>query len=626
MLDVILSLLGFLLVAGVIGCVFGLPIWAFVRTRELPRLRARVEQLEREVGRLRRRGVEPAAAPAPVMAPPPHEEEILTAIPVARHRRLLAVPRADAATLEAWIGRQGLGWAAVVLLLFAAAFFLKHAFENAWIGELGRVSLGILAGAGLCLAGYGYYRRGWRLFSQMLTSAGVVLLYLATFGAFGYYHLLPQERAAGFLVALVAEAGALALLYDAPAIAIMAVVGGLLNPVLLHTDRDQYRSLFTYLVVLDTGVVVLSLCRRWPALATVALAGTQALFWAWYTEHYHPEKLTAALLFQCVVFALFLAHHAAVPLLRLRRLNAEGLIGVVLNAFLFAAAGYVLLNEDYHVWMGSLAVGMAIVYTALAWLALRRHPDDTTHVAVLVATALAFVAAVFPLQTEAGWIGVGWAAEGAALWWFGLRVRSRPLGVLGAVLLVLAVGRLLFVDTPWDFREPFVPIFNGYALPALAIAACVLAAAAAARRFHRLPGDLDDVERVAGMTGIVLVWLILSLETYQYFTAQGGPYAEDSYRRTARMSLSVLWAAYAALVLVLGFRLRSRPLRWSALGLFGLTLGKVVLVDMAGLAGFYRVAAFFALSVMMGAAAWGYQKLGAARLAADREELGHDKK
>ncbi len=460
----------------------------------------------------------------------------------------------------------------------------------------------------------------------MLTAAGVVLLYLATFGAFGYYHLLPQERAGVFLVALIIEAGALAVLYEAPAIAVMAVVGGLLNPILLHSDRDQYPALFTYLALLDAGVVALSLVRRWPAVTTVALVGTQGLFWGWYAEHYHPEKLEAALAFQVVVFVLFAAHHAAIALLRRGKVSPEGLVDLVLNAFAFAAAAYVLLDEDYHVWMGTLAVGLAIVYTALGWLSLRRNPDDTLHVVVLTATALAFVAMVFPLQTEAAWIGLGWAAEGAALWWFGLRVRSRPLLALGAAFGVLAVGRLVFVDTPWGGRLPFVPIFNRYGLPALGITACVLDAAAAARHFRRKAGDLADVaQRVAGMTGVVLAWLVLSMETYQFFTAREGLYAEDFYRRMAQTALSVLWAAYAAVVLALGFRLRSRPLRWSALGLFGLTFAKVVLVDMAGLAGFYRVAAFFALSVMMGAGAWGYQKLGAARLEAELEEVGNVK-
>src|SRR5207248_10237337 len=144
--------------------------------------------------------------------------------------------------------RHWLGWAAIVLLLFATAFFLKYAFENRWIGELGRVTLGITAGVALCLAGLRYHRRGWRIFSQMVTAGGVVLLYLSTFGAFAYYHLIPQTPAAAVLMAIVGETAALAVLYEAPAIALMAVIGGLLVPILLHTDRDQYRDLFIYLL------------------------------------------------------------------------------------------------------------------------------------------------------------------------------------------------------------------------------------------------------------------------------------------------------------------------------------------------------------------------------------------
>jgi uncharacterized membrane protein len=527
----------------------------------------------------------------------------------------------DAATLEAWIGRRGLGWVAVVLLLFATAFFLKYAFENRWIGELGRVAIGVLAGLALCLGGYRYHRRGWRIFSQMLSAGGVVLLYLATFAAFGYYHLIPQAPAAGYLIALVVETAALAALYEAPAIALMAVIGGLLVPILLHTDRDQYRSLFTYLVILNAGMAGLALFRRWRAVGSVALIGSQILFWLWYTEHYHPEKRAAALGFQAALFAIYLAYGVLAHVVRRRPADAEDLVRLVVNACLFTLAGYGMLDEDYHVWMGSAALGLAAVYAALGWLVLRLRPEDQRQLLVVIAVSMGFVAAAIPLQAEAAWIPVGWAVQGLVLWAFAYRIRAAMLRYLGGVLLILAVGRLIFVDTPYLGREPFVPFFNKYGLPATLVAGCLLAAAGIGRR---LLGRLDCADRacvlITGLGGIALLWLILSVETVTYFTARMPRGGDASLERSAQTTLSVAWAVYAALVLWAGFRLRSLPLRWAALAIFASTLAKVLLVDMAGLPGLYRVLALFVLALMMGGAAWAYQKYQHLQLGGEQED------
>src|SRR5262249_48447842 len=153
----------------------------------------------------------------------------------------------------------------------------------------------------------------------------------------------------------------------------------------------------------------------------------------------------------------------------------------------------------------------------LAWLVSSRHAKDQRQLFVLTAIVLGLIATVFPWQLDIAWIGVGWAVEGAVLWWFGLRIRSGPLRVLGALFLVLALGRLLFVDTPMAHLEPFIPILNSYAIPALVVAGCIIVTATVSR-YSPLSGlPLDRIGMwMAGIAGVLLTWFILSMETYQY--------------------------------------------------------------------------------------------------------------
>ncbi|MBM4072481.1 MAG: DUF2339 domain-containing protein [Planctomycetes bacterium] len=652
MLEIMLALLGFSLLAGLVIAVLVVPIVALARSRRVPDLEARLSRLETDLRRLRRsiedglRGdtqataVEPnsahpdesstAVAAEPIMlAAVPGESSDIGSIEVARARK----PSLD---LEAFIGGRGLGWIAVILLLLAGGFFLQQVFEGGFIGELGRVAIGLAIGAGLCFAGWRFQLRGWHVFSQMSTAGGIVLLYLATFATFSFYHLMPREHAVFFLIAVILEAAALAILYEAPAIAIMAVIGGLLTPLLLHSDRDQYLSLFIYLAMLNTGVVALSWLRPgWPVVSTLALAGTHILFWGWYNVSYHPMKLGAAMAFQGTLFGLYLVQAVVGHALTGRRAGIEDLIRLLANAFLVSLAGYILLESSWNLWLGTFAVALAALYAILTWLLLARHADDPRQALTMLAIAMAFLAAVFPLQADAAWIAVGWAAQGLALWWFGLRISSMPLRGLASALLTLAAGRLLLVDTWRAHDRPFVPLFNAYGLPALAVSGSLIVTALLTRRMCRGSIGRDAaLPQVFGLAGMVLLWLVLSVEAYDYFWVQArfapeqarlaqsralddlpGQAAQHVFereihlRQSAQTALSILWAVFAATLLAVGLRRDLPALRWAALGLFGLTLGKVLIVDMERLPGFYRVLAFLMLSIMMAAGAWGYQKV-----------------
>jgi uncharacterized membrane protein len=71
---------------------------------------------------------------------------------------------------------------------------------------------------------------------------------------------------------------ALAAAHNALPIALLAVLGGLLIPVLCSTGVDSRDVLFTYLTVLDLGVLAVTMLRRWRALDVLAFVGKWALF------------------------------------------------------------------------------------------------------------------------------------------------------------------------------------------------------------------------------------------------------------------------------------------------------------------------------------------------------------
>lgn len=628
------------------GGLFIIPFIALHRTRRIDEILARLRSVESQLERLR----PPPPLPPEItlqdadLEPAPGKPRRI----VARPPPVAASPEWSAIDWETWLGARGLGWAAIILLLFATAFFFRELFERNLIGPLGRVSIGLAAGCLACFAGYRQHRKGWPITCQMLTAGGVVLVYLSVFASFGYYRLLSSDAAGVFLVIVVVEAFALAALYEAPTIAAMAIIGGLLNPILLRADTDRYVSLFTYLAILNAGVAGLLLVRRWRVLSLLAIGGTNLIFWMWYEQNYHPTKLTAALVLHGSLAAIWLVHQILGPMTRFAHLDIEDAPRMFLQAIFLATAGYVLLDDRIPQWMGALALGVAILHTAMTWLALRRRPDDPPHAMCEWSLAMGFLATVLLLQADAPWVAVCWAVQGLALWLFSVKIHNTPLRFMGFAFFTLASFRFLFrqILEGDPHPHPFWPILNTFAISGLGVAACFLIASAIARR---LKSDPDSAEflmaRVLGFAGLFFIWVIISVEAYEYFQVQRNvndpavrallqpaevernredyqaflAHRDVRLAKSSEVAVSIVWGLYAIGMLTLGLRLPSRPLRWSALLLFGVTLLKVMVRDMANLPGLYRVAAFFGLSVMMGAAAWGYQKVKISLLADDEE-------
>lgn len=568
----------------------------------------------------------PPQPPPPVAQIPRPSPSISAAPPMPSPIRTRPI---DAERLESIVGRRWLGWAAVVLILLATAFFLKYAFDNRWIGELGRVAIGVAAGIALTTAGYRYHARKWRVFSQILTGGGVVLLYLTAYASFGYYHLATQKAAFIYMAILIAEAAGLALLYDAPAIAVMALLGGFLVPVLLRSDRDQYCALFSYIAAIDLGALVL--LKRWWSLSSIGFFGTHLLFWLWYGDSFHPRKLFAVMIFQTAVFLIFLLSNLGRRLFRRQEVDFDDLDSLVttplrlitnfedfslllVNPFVYFATAYFFLNPNHHEWMGAYAIGMAIVYAGAAKLLLDRRATTRIELLMMIGVALAFVTLAVPIQLRSNWITMAWAVEGLLMLWAGLQLRSQRLHAVAHALFALALLRLVFWDTPWSHRPPFTPVLNKYFLSSLFVFVCLLGAVLV---YRRLVTDKYKTARVLeliiAIVALITLWFLMTVETNTYFAARAalgkmaGAYQHE--RWLGQMALSVMWSIYAALLMVVGFLRRAAAIRWVALSLFAVTIIKVMMVDIAVLQQLYRIIAFLVLGLLLLVVAWGYHKV-----------------
>jgi hypothetical protein len=244
------------------------------------------------------------ASGEPALQTPPPEPPMGPAVPsFARAATPPEPPRRQ--QLETRMGLTWINRIGVLTLIIGVAFFFKYAIDNQWIGETGRVVIGVLAGLATVVAGDVLWRRNQKVFAQGVCGLGVSILYLSFYASFGFYHLLPQAAAFVLMVMVTAMAGALAVRYDAMAIAALGMFGGYSTPLLLSTHQDAPWTFFSYLFLINLGAVAIARFKRWRPIDLMAFLATVILYSAWFGEWFKPEKQVVATAAALAFYALF---------------------------------------------------------------------------------------------------------------------------------------------------------------------------------------------------------------------------------------------------------------------------------------------------------------------------------
>jgi uncharacterized membrane protein len=275
---------------------------------------------------------------------------------------------------------------------------------------------------------------------------------------------------------------------------------------------------------------------------------------------------------------------------------------------------YSLLSRawpDEHA--GWLPAVFAIAPALAAVLVARfeREPSNSLRLeklALFIGASACFVALVFPIQFQSEWMTSGWALEGVALLWLFQRLPHRGLAGLGVVFLLLASAKLVF--TPLLTEAPIyasMALFDRYFFTYGLAAVALLVSAQLARKASLRWPAFEPVATLNFLAGIV-IFLLINLEIAAYFD-NGYPLRFSLTGDFARqMTVTVAWAFYALVLLLVGIWQKNKGCRYAAVTLLVVTLAKLFFFDLAQLSRIYLIGALVGVAIVALVSSFLYQR------------------
>ena len=357
--------------------------------------------------------------------------------------------------LEKFIGENLANKIGIAVLVLGIAFFVKYAIDKNWINEVGRVIIGLACGS--ILIGLAHYiRNSYRSFSSVLVGGGLAIFDFTIAFAFHEYHLMSQLAAFAIMMVITAFAIILSLLYNRLEVAILATIGGFITPFLVSTGQGNYIALFTYLCILNSGLMVLAWFKRWPVINFIALFFTVFIYGGWLAkeiitgdERQFPYR--NAMLFATLFYILFVLMNIINNLRLKNSFKAFDFIVVLSTNFLYFTAGLLILQSwNAGEYKGLFTSSLGVINLALAWLFFRNNKVDKNFVYLLIGLTLTFISLAAPVQLKGNHITLFWAAESVVLYWLYQRSRISLIKIAS-----LTVALLMFISLLMDWSQVY---------------------------------------------------------------------------------------------------------------------------------------------------------------------------
>lgn len=351
--------------------------------------------------------------------------------------------------LEKLIGENLISKIGIAITVIGVAIGAKYSIDHNLVSPLTRIILGYLMGIGLL--GFGFkLKTNYEKYSAVLVGGAIAIMYFITYSAYSFYSLIPQVLAFTMMVAFTAFGVLAAMVYSQQIIALIGLVGAYAVPFLLSDGSGQVVVLFSYIAIINMGILVIAFKKYWKILYYASFGLSWAILSSWIFLKYHTEQHFAlALMFTSIYFATFYLTFLAYKFKHQAKFEIAEIALLISNSFIYYGLTYFMISqhETGKNYLGLFTLGNALIHFMVSAIIYKQKLSDKNLFYLISGLVLVFITIAIPVQLNGHWVTLLWTGEATLLFWIG---RTKTVSIYEKLSYPLMILALLSIVQDWS--------------------------------------------------------------------------------------------------------------------------------------------------------------------------------
>ena len=349
---------------------------------------------------------------------------------------------------ESWINKIG-----ILIVIIGVAIGAKYSIENELISPLTRIILGYLVGIGLL--GFGIkLKPKFEGYSAVLVSGSISIFYFITYFAYSFYNLIPQILHFVMMLIFTVFTVFAAIKYNRVVIAHIGLIGAYAVPFLLSSGSGRVDILFSYMLIINLGILFISIKRDWKTLHYSAFFFTWLIYGSWFADKSFYSSLQGyealGIGFATAFFLIFYGVSLFNNIISKEKLDKINIILILLNSFIYFGFGYGIFNSNTKLdtYLGLFTLFNAVIHFVVLFFIKSKKLADSTLFYSTLGMVFTFITIAIPIQLDGSWVTLLWIAQGTILFWIG---KTKNIPIYEKISLPILGLSFLSLLEDWSF-------------------------------------------------------------------------------------------------------------------------------------------------------------------------------